>query len=75
MCGEWSTYGVPGGNEEGGRTEWKMDWILPVTVEMTMVAADSLLPMMARDEASTVMSAGCAECIAESSVEAGASVA
>jgi hypothetical protein len=55
MCGEWSTYGVPGGKSDAGSTEWKIDVTLPVTVEMTIVASVRRPETMALDEASTVM--------------------
>ena len=49
-------YGVPAGNEEARRTEWNIEVTLPVVKEMTMVAAESLSPITARDETSTVIS-------------------
>lgn len=55
MWGEWSVYGVPAGKLEGGNTEWKIDVILPVFVEMTTVAAVSPPETTALEEASTVI--------------------
>lgn len=49
-------YGVPVGNDEGGRTESKTETILPVMVDMTIVAAVSWPSTTARDEARTVIS-------------------
>lgn len=56
MCGEWSTYGVPAGKDDAGNTDSQIDWILPVTVEMTIVAAVRRPLVTAREEARTVMS-------------------
>lgn len=56
MCGEWLTYGVPAGNDEAGKTDSQIDWILPVTVEMTIVAAVRRPLITAREDARTVMS-------------------
>lgn len=41
----------------GGRTEWKRDVILPVTLETTMVASVNLPATTALEEAKTVI--GC----------------
>jgi hypothetical protein len=49
---------VPGGKEDAGRTASEISTILPVTVEMTMVASLNLSPMIARFDARTVMSEG-----------------
>ena len=49
-------YGVPGGNDEAGKTEWKIEVILPVVVDITMVAAVNLSSITAREEARTVIS-------------------
>lgn len=48
-------YGVPDGNDEGGKTESKTETIFPVMVDITIVAAWSWPSTTARDEASTVM--------------------
>lgn len=54
MCGEWSTYSVPGGKSERGSTEWNIDVMRPVMVEMTIVASVIRPAITARDEAKTV---------------------
>jgi hypothetical protein len=47
---------VPAGNDEAGKTDSQIDWILPVTVEITIVAAVWRPLMTAREEVKTVMS-------------------
>lgn len=49
-------YGVPVGNDDRGRTDSNTDTILPVIVDMTIVAAVRLPSTTARDEARTVIS-------------------
>lgn len=46
---------MPGGKSEAGSTEWKIEVILPVCWDMTIVAAVSRPSMTARDEARTVI--------------------
>ena len=46
---------MPGGKDEAGSTESEISTILPVSVEMTIVASPSLSPITARHEANTVM--------------------
>lgn len=46
---------MPGGKLEAGNTEWKTEVILPVVVEMTMVASVIRPDTTALEEASTVM--------------------
>ena len=57
--------GVSGGKLEGGRTEWKIEVILPVAREMTIVAAVSWPDTMAREEVRTVIGGCCAVDIVE----------
>jgi hypothetical protein len=51
-------YTVPGGKEDAGRTASEISTILPVTIEMTMVASLNLSPITARFDARTVISEG-----------------
>ena len=44
-----------GGNSEGGTTESKVAAILPVALDITMVAEESCPDLMARDDAITVI--------------------
>lgn len=47
---------MPGGNSEAGRTDSEIDVILPVVVEIVIVAGVSLLLITAREDARTVIS-------------------
>lgn len=48
-------YGVLGGKSDGGTTESKVAVILPVALDMTIVAAESPPDRIAREEATTVI--------------------
>jgi hypothetical protein len=48
-------YEVPSGKSVRGNTEWKMEVILPVVFDTTIVASVSLPATTALEEASTVM--------------------
>jgi len=48
-------YVVPGGKSDAGRTEWKIEIILPVETETTIVALVRRPDITAREEARTVM--------------------
>ena len=49
---------MPEAKSEAGRTEWKMDVILPVEREITMVADVKRPDTMALDEVKTVIGGG-----------------
>jgi hypothetical protein len=51
-------YCVPSGKSDAGRTEWKMDVILPVRLDTTIVASVKRPETTALEEAITVI--GCA---------------
>lgn len=56
MCGEWSTYGVPAGKDDAGKTDSQIERTLPVVVEMAIVAAVWRPLITAREDARTVRS-------------------
>lgn len=48
---------MPGGKEDGGRTEWYIEMIFPVVRDTTTVADVNRPETTARDEVSTVIEA------------------